>query len=276
MSSILIIYMLLFAALAGNQLLMAADSTLGPTRPLVTALDHLSVIVFDEPVSAVAVGSSEFQVERKDNKVFVKPLKKGTSTNLLIWTASQECAVYEISVGDVASMNALIRNVVSKPAPAPDPIAQMQEVADRLIDSTLIASQSINAGKIKTPAHGVGLRIDQVFTNQETVYVHYSLENFTSRPYRIPTPIVFQLRPEHLRANTAQLKGRQLDHSQVEALGATSQVSVPLAHADAAVQDVLPGSKTAGVVAFRLTGDRTLPTILRMALDSNIQATLVF
>ncbi len=38
-----------------------------------TALNHLTVLEFHEPVTMAAAGSSDFQIERQENKVFVKP-----------------------------------------------------------------------------------------------------------------------------------------------------------------------------------------------------------
>src|SRR6202171_3090426 len=54
-----------------------------------TALNHLTVLEFHEPVTMAAAGSSDFQIERESNKVFVKPVKSGAATALLDWTASR-------------------------------------------------------------------------------------------------------------------------------------------------------------------------------------------
>ena len=71
------------------------------TRPLravihvATALNHLTILEFHEPVTMAAAGSSDFQIERQENKVFVKPMKSGASTDLFVWTASRRFA-YEL------------------------------------------------------------------------------------------------------------------------------------------------------------------------------------
>src|SRR5437867_3681912 len=70
-----------------------------------TSLNHLTVIEVPEPVAMVAVGSPSFKVERRDNKVFIKPLEEGQSTNLFIWTTSTRYN-YELGpAGDVAGMH---------------------------------------------------------------------------------------------------------------------------------------------------------------------------
>ena len=62
-----------------------------------TALNHLTVLEFHEPVTMAAAGSSDFQIEREANKVFVKPVKSGASTDLFVWTASRRFA-YELEI----------------------------------------------------------------------------------------------------------------------------------------------------------------------------------
>src|SRR5271170_2494308 len=53
-----------------------------------TALNHLTVLELNEPVSAVAVGSPAFKVEWRENKVFIQPTEENVATNLFVWTAS--------------------------------------------------------------------------------------------------------------------------------------------------------------------------------------------
>src|SRR6478752_6355185 len=60
-----------------------------------TALNHLTILEFHEPVTMAAAGSSDFQIERQEDKVFIKPTKSGISTDLFVWTASRRFA-YEL------------------------------------------------------------------------------------------------------------------------------------------------------------------------------------
>src|ERR1700733_12203451 len=62
-----------------------------------TALNHLTILEFQEPVTMAAAGSSDFQIERESNKVFVKPVKSGAATDLFVWTASRRFA-YELEI----------------------------------------------------------------------------------------------------------------------------------------------------------------------------------
>ena len=53
-----------------------------------TAMNHLTVIELAEPVTLAAAGSPLFNIERRENKVFIQPLEAGATTNLFVWTAS--------------------------------------------------------------------------------------------------------------------------------------------------------------------------------------------
>src|SRR6185312_820577 len=61
----------------------------GDVIHIATALEHLTVLEFTEPVNMAAAGSSAFQIERHENKVFIKPLRAGSSTDLFIWTTTE-------------------------------------------------------------------------------------------------------------------------------------------------------------------------------------------
>src|SRR5437764_11930058 len=84
-----------------------------------TALDHLTVLEFSEPVTMAAAGSPAFQIERHDNKVFIKPLKSGASTDLFVWTASRRFAYELLPPGEVSTMNFAIDNSIPAPKPVP-------------------------------------------------------------------------------------------------------------------------------------------------------------
>src|SRR5260370_454923 len=90
-----------------------------------TALDHLTVLEFGEPVTMAAAGSNAFQIERQENMGFVKPLKPGVSTDLFVWTSSRRFA-YELEpAGEVKNMNFAIDSLTPARKPVPDAHAQM-------------------------------------------------------------------------------------------------------------------------------------------------------
>src|SRR5258708_15292526 len=73
-----------------------------------TALNHITVLEFQEPVTLVAAGCPDFQIERQENKVFVKPLQSGVATNLFVWTASRRFNYALESSVEVKTMNFVI------------------------------------------------------------------------------------------------------------------------------------------------------------------------
>ena len=111
--SLILIYSLCAIAALSQQ-----SSTPSPNAVVhvATALNHLTVLEFHEPVTMAAAGSSDFQIEREANKVFVKPIKSGAATDLFVWTASRRFA-YELEITqEVKDMNFAIDT--AQPAPA--------------------------------------------------------------------------------------------------------------------------------------------------------------
>src|ERR1700739_391173 len=115
----------LFALLAGSALAQQPNSPSPNTVVHVaTALNHLTVLEFHEPVTMAAAGSSDFQIEREANKVFVKPVKSGAATDLFVWTASRRFA-YELEITqEVKDMNFAIDTAPPALAQAPKPVVE--------------------------------------------------------------------------------------------------------------------------------------------------------
>ena len=76
-----------------------------------------------------AAGSSDFQVERESNRVFVKPVKSGVSTDLFVWTASRRFAYELETTEEVKKMNFAIDNA-SPEIPRPVPTLDADQLAD--------------------------------------------------------------------------------------------------------------------------------------------------
>jgi hypothetical protein len=95
-----------------------------------TAVNHLTVLEFHEPVTMAAAGSSDFQIERQDNKVFIKPTKSGVSTDLFVWTASRRFAYELETTQELKNMNFAIDNSL----PVPPPWSRAREIRELLND----------------------------------------------------------------------------------------------------------------------------------------------
>src|ERR1700720_4063016 len=109
------VYGLLAVSLAAQQSQAPAQNVLH----IATALNHLTVLEFHEPVTMAAAGSSDFQIERQDSKVFIKPTKSGVSTDLFVWTASRRFAYELETTQELKNMNFSI----DKSLPVPPPVA---------------------------------------------------------------------------------------------------------------------------------------------------------
>src|SRR5215471_4131028 len=106
-----------------------------------TALDHVTVLEFGEPVTMAAAGSPAFQIERHEDKVFIKPLKTGASTDLFVWTASRRFT-YELEPpGEIKNMNFAVDNATSTPKPVPDNTSQLAEIADMMLTRAFLGAE---------------------------------------------------------------------------------------------------------------------------------------
>src|SRR5260370_12803774 len=115
----------LLVTLATTSLSACAQTTnFNQIQHIETALNHLTVVDLGEPVINLAVAEPDaFEIEGHDDKVFIKPLREGVSTNLFIWTSTRQLS-YEIGpAGDLAKMNVVVRN-------APQPIAHVATPED--------------------------------------------------------------------------------------------------------------------------------------------------
>ena len=117
----------------------SASSQVPPSPNLVhvaTALNHLTVLEFHEPVAMAAAGSSDFQIERQEDKVFTKPTKSGAATDLFVWTRSRRFAYELETTAEVKNMNVSVDNPLP-PAPVAPPnsgfSSHVEEFADMML-----------------------------------------------------------------------------------------------------------------------------------------------
>ena len=254
----------------------AASPPVNPVH-VATALNHLTVLEFHEPVTMAAAGSSDFQIERQEDKVFIKPTKSGASTDLFVWTASRRF-VYELeTTPEVKNMNVSVDN----PLP-PNPILapnsefspHVEEFADMMLTRAFLGAVDIAPANARAPKSQVRVRIQQVFRTKTSIYVHYDIENDGRREYHIATPDVFELQAGHSNLSLPNFAHKQLDPRLLEKLGDIRSVSLPVPRAETASEDLAPGESTEGVVAIRQ--NLTSPAIVQLVFDRQVKATFVF
>jgi hypothetical protein len=243
---------------------------------LATALDHLTVLEFGEPVTMAAAGSQAFQIERHEDKVFIKPLKTGASTDLFIWTASRRFTYELESPGEVTHMTFAVDNRPPAPKP-PDASQQLDAIADMVLTRAFLGAERIDSSLIKDAKHGVTLRIEQVFTSRSTVYIHYAIRNLGPRRYEVRTPKLEQLLPVQSTVSVPALRGRQLNRAMAKKLGQARAVPLAIAHTETSKGGLEPGDETQGVIAIRQNLDG--PTVLKIRFpgddDTAVEALVV-
>lgn len=238
-----------------------------------TALNHLTVLEFHEPVTMAAAGSSDFQIERESNKVFIKPIKSGAATDLFVWTASQRFA-YELEIAKEAKdMNFAIDS--ARPAPPSKPLVEpdTDHFADIVLTRALMGSEQIQQKNARKMKGKVSVRVEQVFRTRTTVYVHYTIANNSGLNYRVNAPEAYQLRSDTSSVPLTRLAHTQLDGATLDALGETRELSLPVIHAEAETENLQPGETTQGVIPIRQVLES--PTVVELVFTDGVKATFV-
>ena len=241
-----------------------------------TALNHLTVLEFHEPVTMAAAGSSDFQIERESNKVFVKPIKSGAATDLFVWTASRRF-VYELEITqEVKDITFAIDSAQPAPTPAPKSVVETDtdQFADVVLTHALMGAEEIKQKSPRKAKGRVSLRVEQVFRTRNTVYIHYTIENNSGLSYRVNTPQAYQLQIDGSPISLASLAHTQLDRAMLEELGeGTQELALPVANAEAEADGLHPGETTQGVVSIRK--DLKSPAVIQLVFRDGVKAIFV-
>ena len=252
MKTFFIISIVLAVAAAGAQ-----TTTQSQIRHVETSLNHLTVLEFGETVTTLAIGDPDsFQVERHDDKVFVKPLQPGASTNLFVWTRTRELN-YELDpAGQLAAMDVLVR---AEPAPNPrssalasaEPSdAEIRRIASLVLTQAMMGVEDIAHDADKRPADRVEVTLDQVYRAKDQIYIRYSVANLTGAPFRVTTPDVCLPLPTVQSISLVSLRDHQLEPKTFAAFKAKAGSNLAVMQAEPAHRDLLPGEKTTGVISI--------------------------
>lgn len=252
MKTLLTMILAISAAVAGAQ-----TTGQGQIRHVETSMNHLTVLEFGEPVMTLAIGDADsFQIERHEDKVFIKPLQAGVSTNLFVWTASRELS-YELDPsGSLSSMDVLIR---TDPAPDPRAVAHSGEelserkihaIATQVLTQTLEGAENIVPESTKVDRNRVQVALEQIYASGDQVYIRYSLTNLTGTPYRVTTPVVYRQTPGKNAISLTSLRNHQLDQKMYASLQAGCGVALDVQE-EFAPRDLAPGEKVTGVIGIK-------------------------
>ena len=225
-----------------------AEATTQVTH-LKTALDHVTVLEFDEPVVQAAAGSTAFNIEWHDNKLLIKPLKPGAATDLFVWTASRRFA-YELDPpGEVKNMTVALDT--SNPKPVVPKDEAMTMVADMALTHALMGSEQVNNRSIKDQKSRVIVRIEAVFESSNSTYIRYAIKNLTDHPYRVVAPDVHQLVAPNPQVSLSSFERTQLDSNNIKKIDVKQRLQLVVASTQLKRADLSAGEETHGVVVLR-------------------------
>ena len=239
-------------------------------RHIETSLNHLTVLEFGEPVTTLAIADPDsFQVERHDDKVFVKPLKDGVSTNLFIWTASRELS-YELDpAGQLAAMDVLVRTApagvsTATTAAAAEPSdTEIQKIATLVLAQTMMGVEDIANDRAKRTKDRVEVNLEQVFRAKDRIYIRYSVTNLSSAPFRVTTPDIDSPVPTAQSISLLSLKDHQISAQTFASFKTKAGTSLEVHRGQSMTRDLAPGEKTTGVVSVGI-GAGNPPQVFRL------------
>lgn len=277
----IIITITVFAVLPGfGQKIETQKADRTKITRLATTQNHLSVLEFNEPVKEVAVGSSNFKVEWRENKVFIQALEPNAVTNLFIWTASGRQSYELVPAGSVDEMHFAIDEepvvtAVKRDDPPPPAIEQPKVPAGLLMESTPVKV----VGSSKTHEK-VEIIVQDVYRKDGRVYVRYAIVNGGRTVYLSAAPEVFALRSPRATQSLVTLANSQLA-GDIQ-LRWKDEAQVPVVYAELQAPVVRPGQTAHGLVAFDLpsqNSERGERTVVKLAFPAdgtaNVSAVLV-
>jgi len=226
-------------------------------RHIETSLNHLTVLEFGESVATLAIADPDsFEIERHDDKVFVKPLREGVSTNLFVWTASRELS-YELDpAGQLAAMDVLVR---TEPAPNPHASAraaaepsdaEIRKIASLVLTQAMMGVEDIAHDAEKRAADRVEVHLEQVYRTKDRIYIRYSVANQSKSPFRVTTPDVCSPLPTEQPISLVSLKNHQINSKTFAAFKARQVSGLSVMQAETSTRDLAPGEKTTGVISI--------------------------
>lgn len=226
-------------------------------RHIETSLNHLTVLEFGESVTTLAIADPDsFQVERHDDKVFVKPLREGISTNLFVWTASRELS-YELDpAGQLAAMDVLVRTApapkqhVNAQASAEPSDAEIRKIASLVLTQAMMGVEGIARDPEKRTADRVEVDVEQVYRAKDRLYIRYSIANRSDSAFRVTNPDVCAPFPSEQPISLVSLRNHQINSQTFAAFKARKVSGVPVIQAESGARDLAPGEKTTGVISI--------------------------
>jgi hypothetical protein len=252
----------------------AQTTTQTQIRHVQTSLNHLTVLEFGESVTTLAVADPDsFRIERHDDKVFIKPLREGVSTNLFVWTATRELS-YELDpAGQLVQMDVTVRaepasNLLANTQASAEPSdAEIRQIASLVLTQAMMGVEDIVRDPEKQANGRVLVNLEQVYHAKDRLYVRYSVANQTRDSFRITVPEVCAAVPSVQPIALVGLKNHQITSHTFRAFKTKQGLDVDV-QADSATRDLAPGEKATGVLSIG-TSAGSSPQIYQLNFGSD-------
>jgi hypothetical protein len=254
--NVLTILLIILATVAAG----AQSTNQSQIRHIETSLNHLTVLEFGESVTTLAVADPDsFEIERHDDKIFIKPLRDGVSTNLFVWTQSRELS-YELDpAGQVAQMDVLLRVEPVRSAPPGAEVsvepsdAEIHKIASLVLTQAMMGVEVILHDPEKQSKDRVRVDLEQVYRAKDRIYIRYSVANQSDAPFRITTPHVSIVVPTAQPIALLSLRNHQISTHAFKAFRAKQTSDVQLIEAETTMHDLAPGETATDVVSIGLS-----------------------
>ena len=175
-----------------------------------TSLNHLTVLEMSEPVITVAVGSSAFKVEWRENKVFIEPTDTNVATNLFVWTASGRFN-YELDpAGAVPQMDFAIDQPIIDPPTVNISAKTGVGPSDPSPADVLIEAKPVRLYGSISEKNRVAVYLTDSLEHDGQVLIRYTIRNQTKRAYVPGDPQVVVLNAPRYRQSLYPLSNFQL------------------------------------------------------------------
>jgi hypothetical protein len=175
-----------------------------------TIPDHLTVIEFGEPVLMVAVGNQNaYQVERRDNKVFLRPTEEGSQTNLFVWTPAGRY-VYELLPAKAIAESHFAIDQGAAPRPAPPPAASKIPTAPSLPEEMLTDAVPVALFGARESNGRAEVTVRDLYQRDGRLYLRYALINRSGHRYQQGQVAALQLVGAKSARSLIALDGHQL------------------------------------------------------------------
>jgi hypothetical protein len=237
-------------------------------KTLETAVDHLTVIEFAEPVTMAAAGSPAFRIERQGNKVFVQPLEDGVSTNLFVWTASTRFT-YELQPAvSVETAHFAIDQQV--PVREPDFRVAAVPSPGELAGEIVLDGIPVWAAELELSESEVTIRVTDVLQRGPELLLRYTIDNRSREPYLPGLPAVVSLTEPRSPVSLFIWRYSQVGREISGAIrSSSSRRPVQVSEAGPALSALDPGARRSGLLTLDFAIDDAWPSVLELTFPSN-------